>query len=192
MAEDEESGGDVNGGESYGGVAKEVRKETNTVWSGMFGSNQDHGTEPREEEGGARVVSPTEPPHEVSDYAITGDAKISENIARSKSDVQEVLNGLEAEISKFDSTVMGSSPIGPDMALVQSEGQSISNTTTGIGFNSELVIVESIQGSPQDNNYKTRSWKRLVQDRNPTETQAVPCANPLPMVEAARQPRREP
>ena len=123
---------------------------------------------------------------------ITGDAKISEIIARSTLYFQEVLNGIDDEISKFESTVVGSSPIGPNMALVQSEGQSISNTPTSVGFNSELVIVESIQGSPQDNNYKTRSWKRLVQDRNPTETQAVPCANPLPMVEAARQPRREP
>ena len=101
------------------------------------------------------------------------------------------------------------------MALVQSEGQSISNTPTGVGFNPELVMTESTQGNPQDNNHKTRSWKRLVQDINPTETQPVPfmkkrllrdnkdssdvvhagkklCANSLPTVEAARQPRRKP
>ena len=116
--EDEEGGGDVNGDESHRGVTKEVRTENNIEWSGMFGSNQDHGTEPREEAGGARAVSLTEPPHEVTDYVITGDVKISKIIARSTPDFQEVLNGIDDEISKFESTVVGSSPIGPDMALV--------------------------------------------------------------------------
>lgn len=169
-AEDEENGGDVSGGESQGGVAKEVRMETNTDRSGRKGSNPDHGTETREEEGEDRAVTPTEPPHEVTDYMIVGKAEISESIARSKPDFQEVLNRIDAEISKFDSTVMGSNPIGPEMALVQYEGQSTGNTVANMGFNSELVMIEAIQGNPPDNIYKTRSWKRLVQDRTPIET----------------------
>lgn len=69
-AEDEENGGDISGGESQGGVAKEVRTKTNTDRSGRKGSNPDHGTEAREEEGEDRAVMPTEPPHEVTNYVI--------------------------------------------------------------------------------------------------------------------------
>ena len=149
---------------------KEVRTKTNIDRSGRKGSNSDHGTEAREEEGEDRAVMPTEPPHEVTNYVIIGKAEISESIARSKPDFQEVLNIIDDEISKFDSTVMGSNPIGPEMALVQYEGQSTGNIVANMGFNSELVMIEAIQGNPPDNIYKTRSWKRLVQDRTPIET----------------------
>ena len=211
---DEEASGD----EPTVGVEKEVRSESISVPSEENGSTWAHGAKPRGEDGGVRTVTSAKPPQVATDYVISEGAIISENNARGKLDFQEVLRGIDVEISKFDSTVVGSGLIGPDVALVPSEGCPTSNTRDGVGLSSELIMVDSIQGSPQDHNYKTCSWKRLLRDRNPTETQPVPImkkrpirdsedisedvqagkklrvpnTDPLPMVEAARQPRRKP
>nr|POE76097.1 hypothetical protein CFP56_05062 [Quercus suber] len=163
----------MNGDESHGGVEMEVGSEKDTMRSGMHGSNRNHSMGSKVEEGGAAEVTPAKQSHKVSDCVITGGTKILENLARDKPDFQDLVRGIDAEISKFDSTVVGSSQIGPEIALLQPMGQPNSKEMDGSGSPSNLVMLDSLQGSPHDNNSKTRSWKRLVQERTPTETQTV-------------------
>ncbi|KAK7844086.1 uncharacterized protein CFP56_011676 [Quercus suber] len=158
----------------YGGSETEDRRETVTGLGGATGSFRDHGLNQRQEEGGAGVVTPAKPPQYVTENVISGVADIPENTASDKPDFQEILSKIDAEISKFDPIALGSCQLGPTGALEQSEGQPIRNNVEDMGFTSELVMLDSLQGSPLVNNGKARSWKRLAQDRNPIDAQPVP------------------
>nr|POE92297.1 hypothetical protein CFP56_48411 [Quercus suber] len=170
----EASGGATSPGQPYGGSETEDRRETVTGLGGATGSFRDHGPNQRQEEGGAGVVTPAKPPQYVTENVISGVADIPENTASDKPDFQEILSKIDAEISKFDPIALGSCQLGPTGALEQSEGQPIRNNVEDMGFTSELVMLDSLQGSPLVNNGKARSWKRLAQDRNPIDAQPVP------------------
>ena len=139
---------EASGGEPIVGVEKEVRLESVSVSSEENGSTWAHSVELRGEDSGVRTVTPAKPPQVVTNYVISEGAIISKNNARGKPDFQEVLRRIDIEISKFDPTVVGSGLIGLDVALVPSEGRPTSNTRDGVGLSSELIMLDSIQGSP--------------------------------------------
>ena len=149
---------------------------------------------------------------EEAEAVIMENEKISECISGGKSDFQEILQDIDAEISKFDSPAEGLSTFGPRGEVGRPEALHIQNKPNSTGSQSEEYCSNTDLGSPLALKGYKRGWKRLIQDRDPGEMNTMQTQGKRPMrdeedvpvsivtrkklcvsaAEAVSQPRREP
>ena len=91
--------------------------------------------------------------------------KVKANISGMELDFQELLHDIDSNISKFDSPIVGPSKSGPIVAVDQAKCPKHHK----VGLSSKTDEDMGISRSPQGVELKSHGWKRLVQERCPSE-----------------------
>ena len=187
------------------------RKETEGVAKGDWGAPEHEPSQCSDpsDVGGLPPVNGA--PSGETDPVIIASTKLSKDISGEKPDFQLILQEIDSELSKFDSTKMGLNTIRPMIVVDQAEDQFNHKNPSSTGSLSEWDEPNELPGSPHELKNTTRGWKRLIQDRAPVETQPMQTEKKrlvrekedisggetsgkkirLSIVEAASQPRRD-
>ena len=84
------------------------------------------------------------------------------------------MNDIDLNISKFDILVVGPSKSGPILEVDQDECPIYHSCTSEDGLSLKTDAVIGLNCSSQGVEIRGRGWKRLVQERHPSEAQIVP------------------